>query len=85
MFFTPSPAVNKIATLNKPDVHVVEEGLKSPVPDKLTERPASQVPVRVKPICALVPVAGLVRVRVGAVVSRAKSRLDEDELPAVSV
>ena len=44
IFLSPSPAVNPILAENIPLVHVVVAGDTQPEPEKLTVRPAWQVP-----------------------------------------
>jgi hypothetical protein len=85
MFFVPSTAEKVTAAEKTPAEQVVVVGADNPVPDKLTVRPVSQVPLKVKPVCATAFTAGNVIAIAGAVVSLIKSRLLEAVLPTLSV
>jgi hypothetical protein len=85
MFFVPSTAEKVIAVENAPAEQVVVVGADNPVPDKLTVRPVSQVPLTVKLVCATVFTAGNVIAIIGGVVSLIKSRLSEIVIPETPV
>ncbi|OFZ22173.1 MAG: hypothetical protein A2X94_17735 [Bdellovibrionales bacterium GWB1_55_8] len=60
MFLVPSLSLNRISTLNSPEVQDVDDGDARPVPESLTDTPFLHEPARVKPASATDKAAGAV-------------------------